>query len=591
MKELARSWLERQCKATPGASRGVVFLGAPDRGPYTPTALWPEGGKLTPPLAEAAEYAMSERRGLVRPPEPEEVEEGRPGRDVIALPFQIDGALWGAAAIEMRHRPKTEQQGVLQLLGWGLQWLELLVRERTESHRAPLVPVVELVALALEHDRFQSAATAVATEIATRFGFERVSLGFRSGSQTELRAISHSARFGKSSNLVREIEAAMDEALDQGTTIAHPPPPEGEPLVARAHQTLARHGGSGGGGACTVPLTAGDRVIGALTLERAGKGPLTVETLAVCEHAASLLGPILELRRLEDRSLATKLAASLREQAGKLVGPGHVGTKLATLGVALTLLFLALARGDHRVTADATLEGTVQRVVTAAMDGFVLEAPLRAGDVVQEGQLLAALDDKDLVLEHSRWVGQREQTLREYREALAAHDRAEASILSARVAQANAQIQLLEEQITRARLVAPFAGIVVEGDLSQSLGSPVERGEVLFEVAPLDAYRIVLAVDERDISDVAVGQKGQLALSSLPRERLAFEVERIEPVSNAEDGQNAFRVEARLEQPSDLLRPGMEGVAKVEVGRRRWLWIWTHDLVDGLRLRLWTWLP
>jgi hypothetical protein len=119
MKELARSWLERQCKATPGASRGVVFLGAPDRGPYTPTALWPEGGKLTPPLAEAAEYAMSERRGLVRPPEPEEVEEGRPGRDVIALPFQIDGALWGAAAIEVRHRPKTEQQGVLQLLGWG----------------------------------------------------------------------------------------------------------------------------------------------------------------------------------------------------------------------------------------------------------------------------------------------------------------------------------------------------------------------------------------------------------------------------------------------------------------------------------------
>jgi multidrug efflux pump subunit AcrA (membrane-fusion protein) len=332
-------------------------------------------------------------------------------------------------------------------------------------------------------------------------------------------------------------------------------------------------------------------VVGALTLERAGEGPMPAETLAVCEHAASLLGPILELRRLEDRSLVTKLAASLREQAGKLVGPGHVGTKLATLGVALTLLFLALARGDHRVTADATLEGTVQRVVTAAMDGFVLEAPLRAGDVVQEGQLLAALDDKDLVLEHSRWVGQREQTLREYREALAAHDRAEASILSARVAQANAQIQLLEEQITRARLVAPFAGIVVEGDLSQSLGSPVERGEVLFEVAPLDAYRIVLAVDERDISDVAVGQKGQLALSSLPRERLAFEVERIEPVSNAEDGQNAFRVEARLEQPSDLLRPGMEGVAKVEVGRRRWLWIWTHELADGLRLRLWTWLP
>ncbi len=588
MKELARSWLERQCKATPGASRGVVFLGAPDRGPYSPAAHWPDGTKLTPALAEAAEFAMSERRGMVRAPEPEELAEDRPSRDVVSLPFLIDGALWGAAAIEVRHRPKAEQQGVLQLLGWGLQWLELLVRERNESHRAPLVPVVELVATALEHDRFQAAATAVATEIATRFGLERVSLGFRQGNHTELRAISHSARFGKSSNLVREIEAAMDEALDQGTTIAHPPPPEGEPLVARAHQTLAARGG---GAACTVPLTEGDRVIGALSLERVGEEPMPAETVALCEHAASLLGPILELRRLEDRSVLAKLRAAVHRQAEKLVGPAHVGTKLVALGLTATLLFLALARGDHRVTADATLEGTVQRVVTAAMDGFVIEAPVRAGDVVQEGQLLAALDDKDLVLEHSRWVGQREQTLREYREALAAHDRAQASILSARVAQANAQIELLEEQITRARLVAPFDGIVVEGDLSQSLGSPVERGEVLFEVAPLDAYRIVLEVDERDISDVEVGQKGQLALSSLPRDRLPFVVERIEPVSNAEDGRNAFRVEARLEHPSDLLRPGMEGVAKVEVGRRRLLWIWTHQLVDGLRLRLWTWLP
>ena len=591
MKELALSWLKRQCKATPGATQGVLFLGDADRGPYMPLAHWPEGAQTSPPgLSQAAEFAMSERRGLVHAPEADspEAQDPRTARDVIALPFLMDGALRGAAAIEVRHRPKAEQQGVLQLLGWGLQWLELLIRAREEERRQPLVPVVELVATALEHDRFRSAATAVATEIATRFGLERVSLGFRDRGHVELRAISHSAHFGKSSNLVRELEAAMDEALDQGTTVAHPPPPEGEPLVSRAHQSLAARGG---GAACTVPLTDGDRAIGALTLECAGEGPMRADLVDVCEHLASLLGPILELRRLEDRPVVAKVGSALRAQAGRIVGPAHVGTKLVVAGLAATLLFLAVARGTHRITADATLEGTVQRVVTAAMDGFVLEAPVRAGDVVHEGQLLASLDDKDLRLEHTRWVGQREQTLREYREALAAHDRAQASILSARVAQANAQIELLEEQISRAWLVAPFEGIVVEGDLSQSLGSPVERGQVLFEVAPLDAYRIVLEVDARDISDVGVGQKGELALSSLPRERLPFEVERIEPVSSAEDGRNAFRVEARLEHPSDLLRPGMEGVAKVEVGQRRLLWIWTHSLIDGLRLRLWTWLP
>ena len=40
------------------------------------------------------------------------------------------------------------------------------------------------------------------------------------------------------------------------------------------------------------------------------------------------------------------------------------------------------------------------------------------------------------------------------------------------------------------------------------LGSPVEKGKVLFEIAPLDAYRLIVHVDERDIRYVAAGQSG-----------------------------------------------------------------------------------
>ena len=59
---------------------------------------------------------------------------------------------------------------------------------------------------------------------------------------------------------------------------------------------------------------------------------------------------------------------------------------------------------------------------------------------------------------------------------------------------------------------------MARGDLSQSLGSPVERGEVLFEVAPLDDYRIIVEIDERDISMVSAGQLGTLTLAALPGE-------------------------------------------------------------------------
>ena len=71
--------------------------------------------------------------------------------------------------------------------------------------------------------------------------------------------------------------------------------------------------------------------------------------------------------------------------------------------------------------------------------------------------------------------------------------------------QVQSEMALLDDQLAHTRVLSPFDGIVVSGDLSQSLGSPVEKGKVLFEIAPLDSYRIVLEVDERDIADVRVG--------------------------------------------------------------------------------------
>ena len=70
-----------------------------------------------------------------------------------------------------------------------------------------------------------------------------------------------------------------------------------------------------------------------------------------------------------------------------------------------------------------------------------------------------------------------------------------------------------------------------------------------------------------------------------------FEIVQVTPVASAKDGINFFRVEARLSAPSDRLRPAIEGVAKIQVDRRRLIWIWTHGAVDWLRLALWKWLP
>ena len=201
------------------------------------------------------------------------------------------------------------------------------------------------------------------------------------------------------------------------------------------------------------------------------------------------------------------------------------------------------------------------------------------------------LDDSDLALEHLRWLTTRRQRVKEYDRALAERDRAQLNIIKAQIDQAEAQVALFAEQLRRARLVAPFDGVIVAGDLSQSVGASVERGQQLFEIAPLDSYRVILEVDERDISDVTIGQTGTVLLSSLIDTPLAFTVDNVTPVAEAREGRNYFRVEATLDDATGRLRPGMEGVGKTTIERRRLIWIWTHRLVEWVRIKSWAWWP
>jgi RND family efflux transporter MFP subunit len=246
---------------------------------------------------------------------------------------------------------------------------------------------------------------------------------------------------------------------------------------------------------------------------------------------------------------------------------------------------------DYRVTAKTVIEGEVQRVAAAPYEGFVAAAHVRAGDTVHDGQVLVELDDRDLQVERRKWAAEREQHDRKLREAMANRDLAAIQVIGAQLKQAEAQLTLAEERLQRAKIRAPFDGVVVSGDLSQLIGSPVEQGKKLFEIAPLASYRVILQVDEREIRHVEAGQAGRLVISGIAGDAVAFRVTKVTPVATAQDGRNFFRVEAQLDQAPARLRPGMEGVGKVGVGDQRLWWILTHGFTDWLRLALWSWLP
>jgi len=585
--DVAQSWLALHCQTLPGASQGLVVQARHGQGGAVAIAHWPKSEPEVSDLLSVARAALANGQVTARAEEPLA---GSPSRwSDIALPFGQGSPFGGAVAVRVEHLrkpPDAVRRRAEQQLRAGAPWLEALVRDASAKDR--LVEALELVATALEHDRLAS-PTAVATELAARLGCDRVAIGVSKRGGMRLEALSNTTKFDARSGLVRDLEAAMDEAVDQDALVAHPAVPGDSPRTAMAHEALCR--AHGAGLAWTVPLGCRGEATGTMTFERREPGVLDSAKIELCEDFGALLGPILALKRKTRESWLERAKEFVFEKLTRLRGPGHLQFKLGVLGCVAGLLLLSLARGDYRITASATLEGRVQRAIVAGIDGYIIEANARAGDLLQPGQVIARLDDRDLLLEQRNASGKKEQLRNEYRAALYEHDRSRVNFLSAKLEQATAELDLIEAQLERTRLVAPFEGIIVKGDLSQSLGSPVERGEVLFEVAPLDGYRIILEVDQSDIAEPAPRQSGQLALAALPGHVLPFTVERITPVSIAEDGRNYFRVEARLDEPLPGLRPGMKGVAKIEVDRRRFLWIWTHGLTDWLRLRTWSWLP
>ncbi|WP_085759684.1 HlyD family efflux transporter periplasmic adaptor subunit [Oceanicoccus sagamiensis] len=589
-KSFSAAWLQVQSQLIGDeALTAAVVFGTPDQGPFEPTALWPAGSLGSPMLIAAVQEVISQREPVVKHAK-RTAEDKSPKTHAVASPLIVDGQICGAVAFEVSHVNEQRLEEIASQLAWGAGWLEVNIRRNKFTSSDRLVTVLELVATSLHHQQFIAAATAVATELATLLGCERAAIGFLKGQHTQLYALSHTATVGKKANLVRSIEAVMDESIDQHATIVYPPNDPDSIQVTRAHEALAKEEGSGV--LCTIPLTEGDKFLGALVLERPEGEPFDKATVELCEHAASLIGPLLEAKRKDDRWIGQKVGESAGAQLRKLYGPKHMGLKFAASLLLLVVLFFSFAEGDYRVTADARLEGTIQRSIAVPVAGYIVDAQARAGDIVKQGDLLFSLDDRDLRLERLKWKGQKLKSQREYSEAQADYDRAKAQIITAQISQADAEIALLDEQLDRIRVVAPFDSFIVSGDLSQSLGAPVERGDVLFEVAPLDSYRVILEVDERDIAELAEQQTGKLVLSSAPEDVLMVTVKKITPLSSAEEGRNYFRVEASLDSDvTPLFRPGMEGVAKIEIEQRKLIWIWTYKITHWIRMFFWSWWP
>ena len=351
--------------------------------------------------------------------------------------------------------------------------------------------------------------------------------------------------------------------------------------------------------AWAAPVLDDGEVVAVLvaSLDSPGASGLPEPMTAVLRTSLGLAEPLLRRWYEAERPLWRHALDLWRSGWRHLRGPGHLAWKAGAAGVVLAGLLLLLVPVPDRVTANTVIEGRLRQVITAPFDGFIGQVLVRPGQRVAQGQVLASLDDRDLKLEQARFRSEREQAAGRLRQAMSDREAAAMALAQAEVQQAEAQLALIDAKLARTSLSATMDGLVVSGDWVQQIGGPVETGKEMFEIAAGEGLRVVLHVPDRDIARIHLGQTGALRLTGRPQAVQTFRISNLTATASVQDNVNGFRVEADWvgggvgQGDGDLagLSPGMQGIAKIEVGRANLLTVWTRSSIDWLRLKLWSW--
>lgn len=224
-------------------------------------------------------------------------------------------------------------------------------------------------------------------------------------------------------------------------------------------------------------------------------------------------------------------------------------------------------------TEEAITTGTIRAFeqvdLRVEVSGMLTELGFEEGQMVRKGTLLLRVDEAELVAERRRAERRRDLALlREKRLAPLLESRGvsetEYDEASAEVSILNAEIDLIQEQIARHSVHAPFDGIV--GLRYVSEGSYVTPSTRIASFQNIDKVRVEFSLPEKFASSLATGQQVRFSVVSEEAE-FSAEIYAIEP--EVEEATRTLLVRALAGNAHGRLRPG--AYARV---------IWQKGVVD-----------
>ncbi len=470
-----------------------------------------------------------------------------------------------------------------------------------------LLSVIDILGEVQRCKRFFEAANTLCASLASTFKCRRVGLGIVGKHTVKLVAIDQMENFSRGTRSVRMIEEAMQEAADQAKSILYThdvqatmqtQEHDANRLVTRATAELAilanvNH-------VLTIPLLETDKK-NFILLFQIDNDEISPEDNSALHLIGKLVAPSLQQLYLAEELPLKKLWQYILMRSEDIFGPRRTMLKLASSIIATILLLLLLFRGDVVVSASMVIEGVHSYTHTASMDSYLAEVYVRPGDEIKKGDILGRLDAAEINLEIATLEAQRDIYESQAHKFLQEGNDAEAAIARQEAARTEANLRWATQRLAMTELKSNVEGFLVSEDLLPRLGQPVQRGQALFEITDTASLRLVAHVAEEDIRDittamtkdgVAMQVEGEFTLTAYPDMQIPFFVERVHPYATVMDNSNGFEVRGRTQEvPKALvLRPGMEGHAKIIAGEKPWLVLLMRKLVNKIRLLWWRWI-
>jgi multidrug resistance efflux pump len=158
------------------------------------------------------------------------------------------------------------------------------------------------------------------------------------------------------------------------------------------------------------------------------------------------------------------------------------------------------------------------------------------------------------------------------------------------IASAAAERRRLEDRLGRLAVTAPHAGVITTPKLKQRIGEYVKAGDLIAKVYAVETVRAEIAVPEREIGDVRLGQQGTLRLRAFPERAFEGRVTEIAPAAEVTPaGERIVRVTIDIPNDSGLVKPEMSGFARIYAGKRPALDVLTRRFRRFVRVEFWSW--